>query len=105
MGVIGYCLQKTLVVRLDKLHILVFYIICLLTCLHIKVFVLVKQKISYINLTLIPCERKPFWQLRRLDDILINAIANLYIHERLKIPEAYSEPCQKSKMELSVKII
>ena len=44
-------------------------------------------------LTLITRERKSLWQLRQLDDFTINAIANLFIHERLKIPEAYSKPC------------
>ena len=54
-------------------------------------------------LTLIPRESKLFWHLRRLDEAPINVIANLYIHERLKIPETYSEPSQKSKMELFAK--
>ena len=60
--------------------------------------------LSKTYLTLIPRERKPFWQLRRLGDVPINAIANLYIYEKLKIPETYSEPSRKSKMELFAKI-
>ena len=55
-------------------------------------------------LTLIPRESKLFWHLRRLDEAPINVIANLHIHERLKIPETYSEPSQKSKIELFAKI-
>ena len=39
------------------------------------------------------------------DDFIINAVANLFIHERLKIPESYSEPSQASKMELFTRII
>ena len=71
-----------------------------LTYLHIKIFVCAKQK----YLTLIPCERKPFWHLRQLEDFPINALANLYVHERLEILEAYSEPIRKSKIDLFVKI-
>ena len=40
-------------------------------------------------LTLITREWKSFWQLRRLDDFNINTITNLFVHGRLKIPEAY----------------
>ena len=43
-------------------------------------------------------------ELRRLYDLIINTIANLFLYERLKIPEVYSEPTQTSKMELFVKI-
>ena len=71
-----------------------FYI-CLLTYFHIKIFARVKQKIIY----LIPCEHRQFWQLSQLDDFSINAVANLFIPEKLKIPEAHSEPSQISKME------
>ena len=55
-------------------------------------------------LTLIHRESKLFWHLRQLDEAPINVIANLYIHERLKIPKTYSEPSQKSKTELFAKI-
>ena len=63
--------------------------------------VLIKQK----NLTCIPREHKPFWQLSRLNDFVINTIAHLFIRERLNIPEAYSEPSITSKMELFPKIV
>ena len=52
-------------------HVLLFYIICSLTYLHIKISALVKQK----YLTLITRERKSFWQLMKLDVFTINAIA------------------------------
>ena len=45
-------------------------------------------------LTLITRERKSLWQLKRLDDFTINTITNLFVHGRLKIPEAYSEPVE-----------
>ena len=47
-------------------------------------------------LTCIPREQKTFWQLSRLYDFAINAIASLFIHERLNIPESYSEPKDKT---------
>ena len=53
----------------------------------------------------IPCEHKSFWQSGQLDGFIINLVAILFLHERLKIPEAYSEPSQKSKLELFPKII
>ena len=56
-------------------------------------------------LTCISCEHKPFWQLSRLDNFTIDVIANLFVHERLKIPEAYSDPSQTSKTELLAKIV
>ena len=56
-------------------------------------------------LTCIPREHKPLGQLTRLDDFTINAIANLYIHERLKILEAYSETSQTSEIVLFAKIV
>ena len=63
-----------------------FYIICLLTYFNIKIFVCVKKKIANFNY-------KSFWQLiRKFDDFNIKAIANLFVHGRLEIPEAYSEP-------------
>ena len=46
-----------------------------------------------------------FWQLSRLNEIAINTIANLFLHERLKIPEAYSEPSRTSEMELFANIV
>ena len=57
------------------------------------------QKIYYI-----PCEQKPLWQLSWLDDFTIKAVANRFVHKRLNIPKAYSEPGQRSKMKLSAKI-
>ena len=36
----------------------------------------------------IPREHRSFWQVSRLDDFTIDAIANLFLRERLKIPEA-----------------
>ena len=51
-------------------------------------------------LTSVPREHKPFCQLSRLDDFAINAIVNLFVHEGLKIPEAYSKASRISKMEL-----
>ena len=78
-----------------------FYIICLLKYFHIKIFARVKQKIIY----LIPCEHRQFWQLSQLHDFSINAVVNLFIPERLKIPEAHSEPSQTSKMELFAEMV
>ena len=43
-------------------------------------------------------------QLNQLDHFTINTIANLFVHERLKMPETYSEHSWTSKMELLVKI-
>ena len=82
-------------------YIFVFYIICLLMYFHIKIFVGVQQKVS----TCVPREHKPFWNLSPLDDFTINAIANLFVHERLKIPEANSELSQTSKIELFADLI
>ena len=42
---------------------------------------------SCTYLTCIPHKHKLFWQLK-LDDFVINPIANLFAHERLKISEA-----------------
>ena len=56
--------------------------------------------LSKKDLTYIPRERKSFWQLHRLDDFAINANAQLFVHERLEIPEPYTEPIRTSKMEL-----
>ena len=50
-------------------------------------------------LTCINREHTLFWQVSRLDDFAINAIANLFFHERLKIPEVHSEPSQTFKIE------
>lgn len=38
-------------------------------------------------------------------DFAINAIANIFVHERLNIPELYSEPSQTSNMELFAEIV
>ena len=51
-------------------------------------------------LTCIPCEHRPFWQLNRLNDFTTETIANLFVHERLKIAEAYSESSGTSKIKL-----
>ena len=51
-------------------------------------------------LTCIPRKHKSLWHLNRLTDFTINAFANLFAHERMKIPEAYSEHSQTCKMEL-----
>ena len=56
--------------------------------------------LSKNDLTCIPREHKPFWQLHRLDDFAINANALLFVHDRLKIPEPSTEPIRTSKMEL-----
>ena len=80
--------------------LLVFYITCLLAYFHIKMFVRAKAKIYTI---LIPLEDKPFWQLHRLDDF-INATVNLFIYERLKIPDAYSEASRTYNMEIFARI-
>ena len=79
-------------------HVFVFYINCSLTYFHIKIFVRVKQK----NILL---ANKPFWQLRRLDDFTVDAIANIFVYERLKISKVSSEHSGTSKMELFVKIV
>lgn len=62
-------------------QVLVFYIICLLTCFNIKIY-LFSQK----YLTCIPHEHKPFSQLSQLDNCTINPIVNVFVYERLKIP-------------------
>ena len=82
-------------------HVLLFYIFvhyCTSTLKYLYVF-------SKKYLTCIPCEHKSFRQLSWLDDSTFIAIANLFVHERLKIPEAYSEPSRTSKMELFAKMI
>ena len=53
----------------------------------------------------IPREHKPFRQLRRLNYFTIDAIANLFVQERLKISQAHSEPSQTSKMGLFANIV
>ena len=68
-------------------HVFKFCITCLLMYFHNKTF-LMNTYHFVISV------------LRRLDDFAFSAIANLFISERLKIPEACSEPSQKSKMEL-----
>ena len=85
----------------DYLHILMLYIICSLTYFHIKIFAHVKEK----HLTCIPYEHQPFWQLSRLDDLAINATAKHLVYGRLKMPEAYSEPSQTSKIDLFAKVV
>ena len=37
--------------------------------------------------------------------IWISVPSNLFVHEGLKIPEAYSEPSQTSKIEIFAKIV
>ena len=56
-------------------------------------------------LTGIPRKRKPFWQLSRLDDFTTNAIANLFVHERLKISGSSSETSRTSKTGICAKIV
>ena len=78
-----------------------FFIICLLTSFHIKIFVVLRKK----NLTCIAHEHKPFLQLSPLDEFNINTIANPFVHENMKIPETYSEPSQTSRMELFANLV
>ena len=61
--------------------------------------------LSQKYVTFIPHEHKPIWQLSQLDDFTINATANVFVHERMKIPEANSETSQTSKMRLFAKIV
>ena len=65
--------------------IFVFYIVCLLTYSHIKIFawaflINTNNFVSSI--------------LSHLIDFAISVVANLLLQERLKIPEAYSKPSQ-----------
>ena len=50
-------------------------------------------------------KHKPFLQLSRLDKFTINAIANFFVHEKMKIPEVYSEHSRTSRMELFVNLV
>ena len=61
-----------------------FYIICSLIYFHIKIFLRVKQKPQK------PC------QLSRLDNFVIDAIANLFVHERLSKHYAEQAPLKIS---------
>ena len=64
---------------------------------------LIKQKISYLHALwtqTILVVKSIKWH-----DFAINAIAILFVHERLNIPEAYSETSWASKMELFAKIV
>ena len=54
--------------------------------------------------TCIPCQYKPLQKLTRLDNFALNGIGNLFVCERLKLLEAYSEPSWTSKMALFAKI-
>ena len=54
--------------------------------------------------TCISHEHKPFWQLSRSDDFTVNAFADLFVYERFKISDAYSELSRTSEIELSAKI-
>ena len=64
--------------------------------LHIKIFVR-----AYLKNT-----NHFVWSiLRWIDGFVMNAIANLFLHERLKIPEAYSEPSQISNMEIFANLL
>ena len=49
-------------------------------------------------LTCIPRKYKPFEQLTQLDDFTTSTVVNLFVREKLKIPEAYSEPSGITKM-------
>ena len=42
--------------------------------------------------------------VNRLDDFTINAIANIFVHERLKITKTYSERSRTDKTELLTEI-
>ena len=73
-----------------KVYVLVFYSICSWTHFHIKIFTRVKQKlIAFLVNT-----------KHKLDDFASNAIADLFVYERLKIPEGSLDPIRTSKMEL-----
>ena len=73
-----------------KVYVLVFYSICSLRHFHIKIFARVKQKlIAFLVNT-----------QHNLDDFASNAIADLFVYERLKIPEGSLDPIRTSKMEL-----
>ena len=50
-------------------------------------------------------EHKPFWELSWSDHFAIDTIPNHFVHERLTVPEAYSEPSQTSKIELSANLV
>ena len=76
-------------------HLLVFYIICLLT--YVKYVYVLNIFFAFLVNTTIS-------RLSRVDNFTINSVANLFVHERLKIPEAYSEPSRTFKMELFAKI-
>ena len=77
-------------------HEFVFYIIYLLTCFHINIFV----RAFHVN-----TNHFVWFILTRLDDFAISAIANIFVPERLKIPEAYSEPSETSKFELFANLV
>ena len=53
----------------------------------------------------IPREHTPFWQLSRLDDFSINPTANLFFHEKLKIPKEYSELSRAFKIEFFANLV
>ena len=82
--------------RTRVLHYLFVNVLPILTYLYL---------LSKKYLICISRQRKTFWKVSRLDDFVINAIANLFVHDRLKIPEAYSEPSRRSKMELFVNLV
>ena len=71
-------------------HVLVFYITCSLTYFHIKIFVPVKQKVSYMHSSWTQTILKVKW----IRWLFINVIANLFVLERLK--KVYSEPSRTS---------
>ena len=69
---------------------------CLLTYFHIEIFVCA----FFVN------TNHFVWSiLSRLDDFAISTIANIFLHERLTIPEAYSEPSQTSKKVLFANLV
>ena len=81
--------------------ILVFYIICSLTYFHIKLFVHVQQKTIYLH----SLWTQIILAVKSIRWLYHNVVANLFVQERQKIPEAHSEPSQTSKMELFPKTI
>ena len=83
------------------IHVDMFYIICLLIYFYIKMPVCAKKKF----LTCISRKCKPFWQLSQLNDFTTIAIAKLFVHEKLNIPEACSETSQSSKTGICAKIV
>ena len=78
-----------------------FYIIFSLMYFHIRTIVRVKQKISFLHSSW----KQTIWQLSWLNDFSIDAIANIFVYERLKIPDAHSEPRGTSNMGFFAKMV